>query len=138
MAVLVITASTILLKINILWFSVITFSFSGFSIFYVLRKYNQTVNVFYDTYYLYLKYPHQTQKVKLQNIKRVQLALSYQRILGIQYYQYEIDFENKTGLYESVNIWINPIHDHISEFENCLDYYAPNVKIKHAVSSFDS
>ncbi len=138
MAVIAMIFSIFLLKSNTLWLLVFIFSIVGFSIFYVLRKYNKTANVFYDTDYLYLKYPHQTQKIKLQNIQHIQLTLSDQRILGTQYYQYKIEFVNKTGLYESVNIWINPIHDHISEFENCLDYYAPNVKIKHVVSSFDS
>lgn len=138
MVVIAMIFSIFLLKNNTLWLLVFIFSIAGFSIFYVLRKYNQTANVFYDTDYLYFKYAHQTQKVKLQNIQHIQLTLSDQRILGTQYYQYKIDFKNESDIHESISIWISPIHNYITAFEKYLDYYVPNVQIKHFVNSFDS
>lgn len=128
----------LLLKNYVLWLLLVVFSIVGFSMFYVLRKYNQTANVFYDIDYLYLKYPHQTQKIKLQDIKHIQLTLSSQKILGTQYYCYKINFKNESDLHESISIWISPIHNYVTAFEKYLDYYAPNVQIKHSVSSFDS
>ncbi len=108
----------------------------GFAIFYITRIYNRTENVFYDTDYLYFKNKYTTQKVKLQNIKRIERTLSDQRILGMQHHNYKIDFINEFSMNESVNIWISSIHNHIIEFEKYLDYHARSVGVKHTVKSF--
>ena len=127
----------ILLKNNWVWMLLGVSSIGGFASFYILRIYNQTKNVFYDTDFLYLKSKYKTKKIALQKVKRVKLTLSDQRILGIHYYEYRIEFVNEFDMNDSINVWMRSIHDHVSEFEKYLDYYAPNVEIDHSESTFD-
>jgi len=128
----------ILMKNNWLHLFIGVSTIGGISFFYILRIYNRIENVCYDNDFIYLESKYQTRKVKLQQVKRVKLTLSNQRVLGVQFHKYQIEFVNEFGVNDSVNIWLNSIYDRISEFEKYLEYYAPNAKIVHSASTFDT
>lgn len=126
-----------LLKDNAIWLVFGILSTTVFSIFHITRIYKRTENVFYDSDYMYLKNSYTTRKIHFQNIKRIERTLSDQKILGIQYYEYKIEFVNEFETNDSIHVWINSINNHIPEFEKYLDYYTRNVSVKHTINPFD-
>ena len=98
----------------------------------IIRKaYNRAVNLFYDCDFLYLKNNRETKKVKLTDITRVQLSFAHQRIVGIQYHKYSIDFKSGPKQIDTIEFWVGGLNDYLSEFENYLAYYSPKTKIVH-------
>ncbi len=129
--------SIILLKHNLLWLISGIILIGGIGVLNVLRIYNRTENIFYDSNFLYLKNKTGTRKIELNKIRRVKLTMSDQKILGFQYYKYRIEFISGMKMLDSVTFWTGFGNSKIWNFEKHLNYYSPKTKIEHYASTFN-
>ena len=105
------------------------------SIIWVYRIYTRSFNIYYSKDHLILKSRNTERNIHLSNIKRVKLTLSDMRIMGSQYYQYNIDFTNELGLFESQSFYVSNVNSSLWEFQDLIKSKNPDSIIENHASS---
>lgn len=105
---------------------------SGIGVLNILRIYNRTENISYDSKFLYLINKTETRKIELNHIRLVKLTMSNQKILGFQIYKYRIEFDKGTNMFDSVTFLTGLENSKIQDFEKHLKYYSQKTKIEHS------
>ena len=102
---------------------------------WIYRRYQRQYNVFYNDTKLILRSQLEYRQISLKNIGLLKLNLSDARVLGIQYYSYNITFRNEIGEEEIVHIYVSNQNDDFLEFQNYMAEYSPHTVIEYHTRS---
>ncbi|MEP0263512.1 hypothetical protein [Dokdonia sp.] len=97
---------------------------------WIHKRYTESYRLFFNEKHFLLKNKNSERNIALEDIKRVKSIFNDMKILGSQIYQYEIDFENEIGVYETINFYISGMNSSILEFKNLVKLKSPNTNIE--------
>tara|TARA_R110002072_G_scaffold159006_2_gene310091 strand:- start:1044 stop:1517 length:474 start_codon:yes stop_codon:yes gene_type:complete len=102
---------------------------------WIYKRYKNTYNLFFNEKYLNLKNRKRERNINLKNIKKIKLTLSDMRIMGLQYYEYKIEFTNENGIFESIRFFISDMNSKLWEFQDLVKKNSSNIVIENKASS---
>lgn len=97
---------------------------------WIYKSYTESYNVFYNTSHLILKYIKGERTILLKNIQSIKSTHNDTRVLGYQYYQFDVHFKNETAMYETVRLSIWSMNSSFSEFQDLVKSQSPNANIE--------
>jgi hypothetical protein len=95
-------------------------------------------NLFFNDKYLILKNEKRERKIGLDQITKIKLTMSDIKLMGFQFYEYEIDFRNEAHKMESKSVFISNLKDDLWDFQDLVRKASPDAQIENHASSWDS
>lgn len=89
----------------------------GLGLLWTYQRHIHTYKIYFNSEQLILKSKKRQRTIELANVEGIQLASSTTRIIGIQFYQHQIEFKNESDTLETVHFFTSELHPLLLEFQ---------------------
>ena len=93
------------------------------SITWIYRKYAYSYDLYYTDEDLILENKRVKRKISLSDIRGLKKASGKTRVMGYQFYEYDLFFKNESGELETVNFYVSSTSFPLKEFQTLLEKF---------------